>query len=188
MKYRLDFCFKAESYHRFKSFKKHRQINTLFFLTTTALTLSHRPVFQEAPFFNAQCLDTSAQGRVRFKKMKTQKLLKGDMGRKQPNIFPLPAGCSQARGAANASGIRGNARKRWVFWLRCLIPRNTHSAQTQAKATAICSEKCSVTLSDPFLAHPLPKGHEFSQFSYFNHKEPHEAAGLGIGCTDTVAA
>lgn len=45
MKYRLDFFFKAESYHSFKSFKKHRQINTLFFLTTTALTLSHRPVF-----------------------------------------------------------------------------------------------------------------------------------------------
>lgn len=30
--------------------------------------------------------------------MKTREPLKGDMGRKQPNIFPLRAGCSQARG------------------------------------------------------------------------------------------
>lgn len=51
MKYRLDFCFKAESYHGFKSFKKHRQINTLFFLTATALTLSHGPVFLRSHLF-----------------------------------------------------------------------------------------------------------------------------------------
>lgn len=53
MKYRLDFFFfffKAESYHGFKSCKKHRKINTLSFLTSTALTWSHRPALYEATF------------------------------------------------------------------------------------------------------------------------------------------
>lgn len=41
MKQRPGFCFKAESYHSFKSFKKHRPINTSCFFTAAVLTLSH---------------------------------------------------------------------------------------------------------------------------------------------------